>query len=192
MSWSSSLLFLLQYGLYRHTKDNEPPSLSDIYLIMIDTREFPKQTFLRDIDAIDHYYTSESGDGKLKTLKGLREGAHCFGEYLTQGSLDILGEHSHVSMQQLINAGLFHLCPPLRPSSWNDGTHWPKTVITIRKSYFDRRPMDQIQAETARLMAMKFMNERLVFPFAAMLFALQDRDAGDKAMHESLRLIFDD
>lgn len=40
MSWSSSLLFLLQYGLYRHTKDNEPPSLSDIYLIMIDTREY--------------------------------------------------------------------------------------------------------------------------------------------------------
>lgn len=40
MSWSSSLLFLLQYGLYHHTKDNEPPSLSDIYLIMIDTREY--------------------------------------------------------------------------------------------------------------------------------------------------------
>ncbi|KAF4997979.1 hypothetical protein FGRMN_3499 [Fusarium graminum] len=52
----SSLLFVLQYGLFRHVKVDRT-SLSKIQLIMIDTRNFPKQTFLRDLDAIRYFFT---------------------------------------------------------------------------------------------------------------------------------------
>ncbi|KAF5668350.1 hypothetical protein FHETE_5286 [Fusarium heterosporum] len=109
MSWSSSLLFVLQYGLFRHVKVKQTP-LSEIQLIMIDTREFPKQTFLRDLDAIQYFLPYSTGEAvtqpggrwlDLEALKKKREADMYFGEYLTQGRLDIRGKYQELNVSNI-------------------------------------------------------------------------------------------
>jgi hypothetical protein len=193
MSWSSSLLCLLQYGLYCHKNDPKTPPLSNIHLIMIDTREFPKRTFLRDLDAIRHYYRSDSDMAEMKDLKMLkewREQDYYMGEYLTQGLLNIEDKCCQVSMQQLINTGLFYLCPPLKSSEWNDWARWGKTVFRIRTSFYEPRPLEETQVEKAVSIAQHCKRETFIFPFAVMLLALQNRDAGDELLYREFRRKF--
>ena len=93
MSWSSSLLLVLQYALYRHEDWRDRSSLSEIFIIMIDTRGFPQRTFLRDLDALDYYPKFIKLDADWKKLIGWRvpRNEKYFGEYLTQGDLEIEG-----------------------------------------------------------------------------------------------------
>jgi hypothetical protein len=88
MSWSSSLLFVLQYGLYRYRMDFDEPSLSDIHLLVLDTRQFPKGTFIKDLEAINEF-KSHSAD--LSAIWEQRVSKEYFREYLTQGRLYIDG-----------------------------------------------------------------------------------------------------
>ena len=89
VSWTSSLLFALQYIFYRHIDSRDGSSLDRIYLCVVDTVSFPKGVFLRDMDLIDAY---RSFDTNLLDLEGLRRtkhrhfaGSFYFGEYLSQG-----------------------------------------------------------------------------------------------------------
>ncbi|PTU18995.1 hypothetical protein P175DRAFT_0442502, partial [Aspergillus ochraceoroseus IBT 24754] len=50
MSWTSSLLFALQYALYRHHQDGD--SLSQIILIILDTQQFSKGTLVQGMEII--------------------------------------------------------------------------------------------------------------------------------------------
>src|SRR5690606_38653155 len=49
-SWTSSLLFALQYGLFMHRGLDFRSKLYDIHLLIIDTRKFPKGTFVKDLE----------------------------------------------------------------------------------------------------------------------------------------------
>ncbi|KAG2026639.1 hypothetical protein GB937_001424 [Aspergillus fischeri] len=83
MSWTTSLLFALQYGLYRHQKDDDRPAFEDIFLLMIDTRDFPEWTFIKDLEAVNAL-----NDYAMRRCE-------------------------EVSFQKLIDLGLFELLPPL-------------------------------------------------------------------------------
>ncbi|KAF4336869.1 hypothetical protein FBEOM_9249 [Fusarium beomiforme] len=185
MSWSSSLLFLLQYGLYRHTNGNNP-EFSDVMLIMIDTRDFPKQAFLRDIEALDCFgaYNSE-----LRTLTNWRKGDLCFGEYLSQGSLNIRGKCVQISMQQLIDGGLFRtICPAL-----NNQQHWgawASVVRVMRKDISRNDRVEKKQIRTAISIAQVHAGDKFVVPFALMLLALRSRQSDDATAAEAFHLLF--
>lgn len=85
VSWTSSLLFALQYIYYRHYKDGT--SLEQIKLYVVDTMKFPRGTFMRDLDLIDIFRDYDDG---LEDLWLLRNRPNLyFGEYLSQGSLKI-------------------------------------------------------------------------------------------------------
>ncbi|EXL66071.1 hypothetical protein FOPG_17734 [Fusarium oxysporum f. sp. conglutinans race 2 54008] len=227
MSWSSSLLFVLQYGLFRNTKVNKTP-FSEIQLIMIDTREFPKQTFVRDLDMLEHFHpyvsdlaskcglpeafpfsfvlhpsllTSFGFAGTIpgnKTfpparshvleLRSKREGSMYFGEYLSQGRLDIQGRCSQVSMQRLIDTGLFTLCP----LSINDWTRWAITVCDIRNTFLSTQTTDLKKVRTAIAMAQVGVGDQFAFPFAVMLLALQCREATDPSILNAFHSMFTD
>ncbi|KAF4435898.1 hypothetical protein F53441_13406 [Fusarium austroafricanum] len=186
MSWSSSLLFLLQYGLYRHTIDFERPALSDIHLIMIDTRDFPRQTFLRDLDAMNHFkgYCSE-----LDARREGRLGCWYFGEYLTQGNLHILGKSSRVSMQQLIDLGLFTVCPDLNKpeKKWD---RWAFSVLDIRRKLRQPHVLYQQKMRTAMAMAQVSIEDRFIIPLSLMLIALQGPQPDKDIVVNAFRAMF--
>ncbi|KAF5694421.1 hypothetical protein FDENT_1187 [Fusarium denticulatum] len=196
-----SLLFLLQYGLFRNNKVNKTP-FSEIQLIMIDTREFPKQTFVRDLDVLEHFhpYVSDLAStipgnqtfplarSQVLELRSKREGSMYFGEYLSQGRLDIQGRCSQVSMQRLIGTGLFTLCP-LLPKDW---TRWAITVCNIRNNFLSTQTTDLKKVRTAIAMAQVGVGDRFAFPFAVMLLALQCREATDPRILNAFHSMFTD
>lgn len=53
VSWTSSLLFAIQYIYYRHLHDKDRSSLEEIKLYVVDTTLFHRGTFLCDLDLID-------------------------------------------------------------------------------------------------------------------------------------------
>ncbi|KAH7186009.1 uncharacterized protein B0J16DRAFT_372739 [Fusarium flagelliforme] len=182
MSWSSSLLLVLQYGLYRHNHWRDRSPLSEMFIIMIDTRGFPQRTFLRDLDALEYYFKLPKLDADLETLKRLRlPGKETyFGEYLTQGYLEIEGHCCQVSMQQLIDTGLFKLC------TFSDWDNWANPVLTIRRDYFLTEETDIEQTRLAILMGLINMEPRFAFPFAAMLLSLRARDTKDETTRNGM------
>ncbi|KAL3713421.1 hypothetical protein TMatcc_002124 [Talaromyces marneffei ATCC 18224] len=87
MSWSSSLLFLIQYAFYRYTKWWEDRDFNNIKIFVIDTRNMPKGVFAKDIDLLSVLNTACDckSHKDLKYFNRMRNGKYYFGEYLTQG-----------------------------------------------------------------------------------------------------------
>ncbi|PNP79385.1 hypothetical protein FNYG_07220 [Fusarium nygamai] len=191
MSWSSSLLFLLHYGFHRQTQDYNPkPKLSEIRLIMIDTRNFPKQTFLRDLDALNCYYGYNEYLGIVK--KRWREQKYYFGEYLTQGHLDIRGKCVQMTMQQLVDGGLFTvICPALNKPN-NNWADWAKPVCALRVGIRESHVVDQKQIRSAIFMAKDCVGDRFLVPFALMLLGLRSRQSDNTAIAKAFHSLFTD
>ena len=109
MSWTSSLLFALQYGLHRHKKDYDKPALSQISLLILDTRRFPKGTFVKDMEIMEVFapFTDFTQEENLDDFLQLRKSdkGYYFGEYLTQGNIDVRGRSVVTDMQKLIDGG---------------------------------------------------------------------------------------
>ncbi|KAF5570505.1 hypothetical protein FPHYL_1181 [Fusarium phyllophilum] len=190
MSWSSSLLFLLHYGFHRQTTDHSPkPKLSEIRLIMIDTRDFPKQTFLRDLDALNHYHGYNQG---LRKVKGWREKQYYFGEYLTQGHLDIGGRCVQMTMQQLVDGGLLMvICPALNKPN-NNWADWAKPVCKLRVGIRESHAVDQKQIRSAIFMAQDCVGDRFLVPFTLMLLGLRSRQSDNAAIANAFHSLFTD
>ncbi|KAJ0353560.1 hypothetical protein COL154_001062 [Colletotrichum chrysophilum] len=123
VSWTSSLLFALHYAVHRHYTGESP---QDLYLLIVDTTQFPEGAFIRDLDAIDAFrgYSRIPPDKDgLQRLWRWRSGNAYFGEYLSQGRLPLDSELcDRVSLQALSEAGLRSLFPALwyrdLPATW--------------------------------------------------------------------------
>ncbi len=195
MSWSSSLLFLLQYGLYRHVRDFGKPALSDIYVLMVDTRGFPNGTFVRDLELINEFERHFRDDAKktrdktLQRVKEFRLSNKYFGEYLSQGRLRVKGHCCQGSMRQLIDLGLFKLCPGLENSvQW---TGWVKIVVEIRYKFRNQTvATDKTVLRTAVTIAQACFGGRWALPVTAMLLSLQPRRHNDETILDAFRSLF--
>ncbi|KAF1969656.1 hypothetical protein BU23DRAFT_512819 [Bimuria novae-zelandiae CBS 107.79] len=179
--WTSSLLFALQYGLHRARRSNpdryEP---SQITLLIIDTQSIPKGAFVKDLEIIDAFssYSDPSVTRNLDYLQQLRLGSkgYYFGEYLSQGYLDIKGICSQATMQDLIDSGLFRLMPELQSKdSWDK---WADRVIELRKPFSEPNNVNQAKQSDVRraiVIAERCFPGRWALPVAAMLLALKPR-----------------
>ncbi|KAK1851816.1 hypothetical protein CCHR01_05511 [Colletotrichum chrysophilum] len=134
VSWSSSLLFTLQYALYRHRKRSKGRSARNVHIIIIDTALFPKGTFIRDLEVM---YCLRNKNFQLRQLYLLRTGqwgrTFSFGEYLSQGCINVSRASGVTSLKKLIDTGLFNesVCPYL-----GDSVHWSrlaKRVLSLRE-----------------------------------------------------------
>ena len=199
MSWTSSLLFALQYGLYRHQTDCDEVDLSQVLLFVLDTRDFPRGTFVKDVEIINVFASHPNGSElkNLKTLLKLREGkvrdgrARYFGEYLTQGRLTVRGKSAFTNMQSLINAGLFKLEPRLE-----DRSKWEKladTVVCLREP-FDT-PQDAAVATHGEVrkavsIAGACFGGHWDLPLTMMLLALKPRQINDPVITGGIMVLF--
>jgi hypothetical protein len=140
VSWTSSLLFAIQYIYYRHLSHKDGSSLEQIKLYVIDTKQFPKGTFLRDLDLINAFWGSDNhrAGKNLENLRYIRnETENYFGEYLSQGSLKIEGKCEIISGQSLIEDGRLrrlqpHFCESHDIPTSNGKPIWVKEVIRLR------------------------------------------------------------
>ncbi|KAF4470446.1 hypothetical protein FALBO_2652 [Fusarium albosuccineum] len=61
MSWSSSLMFVIQYAIWRSHVGNLPPS--EVRICAIDTTKFPNGQFVRDMVLLKAYQDTELNEG---------------------------------------------------------------------------------------------------------------------------------
>lgn len=192
MSWTSSLLFAVHYGFYRHCHDHDKPSLSDIKILMLDTRQFPEGTFLRDLDAMKHFEEYSKDPKGLTTLIRYRALASSFvyGEYLSQGRLGVEARCSQMSLQQLIDNGLFEICPVLKDEKWWDTLEMSLSDLrdTINEPHVFIAKDTIDQAITA---ARACSEEDLVFPLAVMLLALRGSNVDHRTLCGAFQARFD-
>lgn len=139
VSWTSSLLFVLQYIYYRHYRDKTSPA--EIKLYIIDTMEFPRRTFMRDLDLIDIFCENNKS---LKNFQFFRNqpqrngDRYYFGEYLSQGSLKIENKCQVITADILLERDRLHRIQPefVPPhcDSKKSNPQWAKEVNRLRKA----------------------------------------------------------
>ncbi|KJX92050.1 hypothetical protein TI39_contig5939g00002 [Zymoseptoria brevis] len=107
MSWTSSLLFAIQYAIYRHHQNRL--STEHIKICVVDTRKFPRRQFARDLCLL-HLHNNPEEDpfsANLENIIHLRERlGYDNGEYLTQGIVHLEGRSCIFSLKDLVDAGL--------------------------------------------------------------------------------------
>ncbi|KAK4124713.1 hypothetical protein N657DRAFT_330558 [Parathielavia appendiculata] len=199
MSWSSSLLFVLQYGLYRQSKDRREgrdTCLSQVYLLVLDTRKFPKGTFIKDLDAIEAFHGYDKNLARMKAMrteykdKDNSDVYFYYGEYLSQGRLDVSGRCRQTSMQQLIDAGLFNLCPELADPTRRD--QWAKPVNTIREKIVHGLALaaNKEEVRTAITVAQACFGSLWALPLAVMFLSLRPRKPDGITIFDGFRSMF--
>ncbi len=128
VSWTSSFLFVLQYAFYR--KRYHGTDFKTMFICTVDTRQLPADVYVRDMDLINAHSPLNS---RLSDLQRIRLGPHYFGEFLSQGALRIEGHCSIVSMQDILDAGLFRLRPEFEGFETRPPT-WANEVVRLRRT----------------------------------------------------------
>ena len=192
VSWSSSMLFLIRYIFYRHYDSADESHLGDIHLLVVDTEAFPPHTFIRDSDLIQAFkrFDNRKQDGLL-SLASLRDARHYFGEYLSQGSLQISGKCSTTSAHTLVLKGLLDLNDIFRNAYEGvERDKWVKPVLNARDAI---RAMPKTQPASLALLDKVFdialeFGEAWRLPVAVHLLALLPCGLDPRAVHERLSI----
>ena len=193
MSWTSS--FALQYGLYKHHTDHSKPKWSQFSLLILNTRGFARSTFIKDMEIMECFapHTDSCQRDNLQNLLQLRKGdkGYYFGEYLTQGTMDIRDRCVVTNMQNLIDAGLFRLKPGLGDSSkWDQ---WAKRVIWLREPFkASQEAPTATHAEVCKAITIAGVcfGDFWDFPMATMLLALKRRKRKDPVIINGFATMF--
>jgi hypothetical protein len=93
-----------------------------ISILILDTRDFPKETFIKDIEIIGVFarFSNNTEQNSLEKMLELRnrDRGYYFSKYLTQGRLYIKGRCVKTTMQRLIDSSLFKLFPKLEDKNY--------------------------------------------------------------------------
>lgn len=183
VSWTSSLLFAIQYIYYRHLSPQDRSSLEQIKLYVIDTTQFPKGTFIRDLDLIDTFreFDDHPPGRDLENLWGFRNGRNYFGEYLSQGPLKIEDKCEVISAQSLFESDRLRRLQPhfleFHDVEFCKGKPiWVKEVNRLRKTIWPSTGLLSSAEMADRLEAVKEIIQNLTpswrFPLAIYFTAL--------------------
>ena len=195
MSWTSSLLFALQHGLRRHNTDHDKPELSQISLLILNTRGFPIGTFIKDMEIME-VFAPYADIKKMKNLDDFfqfrtSDRGFYFGEYLTQGRIDIRGKCIVTNIQKLIDAGLFELRSELKDDSrWGE---WANRVVDLRKVFKASQntpTATHTEVRKAITIAGACFGNDWDIPVAIMLLALKRRQRKDPVIINGFAAMF--
>lgn len=173
MSWSSSLLFVIQYAIYRGHKFRR--SLQDVKILAIDTTAFPLGQFARDLWLFRKCQSTNDGNPAMQRLVDLRNScAYDSGEYLSQGTLNHKGRSCMMSLSDLIDAGLYELYPDFQD---DDGARkWSSRVKELREEWGDEDCTYSDDVELAFDIANECFPNFESLDMALMLLAFQNRN----------------
>ena len=200
VSWSSSLLVVLQYAHYRARRFCDG-NFESVFLCVVDTTLLPPMSFMRDMDlltAFSRYDDLSSGIKTLPQLQSLRQrkhreytGSYYFGEYLSQGALRIEDRCRIMPMQDIIDAGLYTLREELKPPA-TGAEFWANKVIMLREQFYMSHPCHALgdKATQAALHIGDLYGTTWILPITLAFLALEPRLARDEAMIMELRHLY--
>lgn len=187
VSWTSSLLFALVYIFHLHANTSHASEFEKIRICVVDTSGFPELTFMQDMDLIREYEAFDDDLRRMGNLRTGKRGAHSgtyyFGEYLSQGALNIEGRCQIVTASKLIEAGLYDIVPTFQEySQWAKCAKplWADPVLELRQLLKEQqvREITHQGVEAVNRIAQLF-GSGWRGPVAAHLFALVPHRPGD-------------
>lgn len=157
---------------------------------MLDTTKLPRRTFISEVELLKFFASygpdkrqSEKEPRTLKELLNIRLNCHTkgyyFGEYLSQGDLNIAGACVQTDLESLKDRGLFRLVPVL-----GDQRRWGKDLVTKggilslrNKLHSSDNPASTEEVLQAIHLGELFHSRHLdlTVPAAAMFLALKQR-----------------
>lgn len=177
MSWSNSLLFVVQYAIYRSQWRNP----SEVNVCVVDPTEFPVGQFARDRWLFEQCYRPTEGqkDPEMENLIGLREGDYDNGEYLSQGTLYHGNRSRMVTLDELICAGLCKLYPEFGDDE--SKRSWTKRVRHLRRLWADpcSTTSQEVQLAYSIATTTSFRDEPQRFVLALLMFKNRQVRNGD-------------
>lgn len=182
MSWTSSLFFALQHGLRRHpTYDGS--DYSDLRICIVDTRMFPRGTFIKDLNLLKVFADEDS----IRSFLRLRHSSYYFGEYFSQGHLNISQRSAHVSLQTLMSLGLYDVEPRFRDKQ----KLLAKRVVELRGPFKQSLTCPATKGLTRKAIAMgQSFGDEFALPVALMLLSLCPRPRNDCAILDGFGATF--
>ncbi|KIW22040.1 uncharacterized protein PV07_12558 [Cladophialophora immunda] len=176
MSWSSSLLFTVQYAIWRARIRKCPRS--DIKICIVDTRKFPKGQFVQDLWLIRAYYATAAdiGGETQRFFRFRLENENFYnGEYLSQGEVNHGGRSCVISLKQLLDAGLSQLYPEFEEPRGSE--KWPHRVMELRQSWSAEQVTTDREIQLAFGVARKCFAEFEPSEIAPILLTFKNRNS---------------
>lgn len=138
------------------------------------------------MDLIGAYYQkhpelSRFHDLGRKKRQGF-SGSYYFGEHLSEGSLRVEGKIRMVSVQALIDEGLFTLLPQLKESVMDAAADLAKEVVRLREPFYEPKTPSQCLPKDELQVAMdiaKLFEGHWEVPMAVSLISLMPRRGDD-------------
>ncbi|KLO85024.1 uncharacterized protein LW93_5976 [Fusarium fujikuroi] len=213
ISWTTSLLVAIQYAIYKHKAKGA--ELEAIHLCIIDTTMFPKGVFIRDLDLMEEFYDKVprgqsimvKGEGKTWEARGLGDfrhfrnkphktysGVYYFGEFLSQGQINIIDRSSTVTCDKIINNALFTLLPQFQVELEGSKVRWAEAVVESRESFYMGIEPEETSASefvAATTLALQFRSVWFL-PVLANLLALRPRAAQDPGILDRISGFYSD
>ncbi|KAH0421920.1 hypothetical protein CcaCcLH18_13135 [Colletotrichum camelliae] len=169
VSWTSSLLFAIQYALYKWQQDKR----TRVRILMVDTAPYPKGTFIRDLEAMR---CLKNRSLPLKKLYNLRTGQnrYDFGEYLSQNIIRVTGNSGVIWLEKLIASDLTvpNICPYF--DSEEDWSTLAKRVLRIRQEIMSLKASRGQKASLSQARTFIAVAEHLLGPYEADCPATQE------------------
>jgi hypothetical protein len=178
VSWTSSLLFAIQYAVYR--QQYRQCDASKIKICAVDTTKFPRGQFARDTWLIEAYKSDYWQQDDVQKFFKFRLGFDEYynGEYLSQGVLNIANRSCMMSLQELAKAGLFKLYPEFTDKEGKEKL--ANRAIELRRVWSEERGTSEEEITLALRVAHKCFPQFPPAEIATALLALQDRKLSGK------------
>jgi hypothetical protein len=173
MSWTSSLLFAIQYAVWRLRCRG--CRSSDIKICAVDTGNFPQGQFARDTWLFKACKsTARQEDPAQKFFKFRLEDEMFYnGEYLSQGAVNHAGRSCVVSLELLIKAGLFQLYPEFEDVEGS--TKWARRVLELRQNWSAEQATTEREIQLALRVGSNCFKQFAPFDVASILLTFKNR-----------------
>lgn len=189
-SWTSSLLYAIQYAIYRCRRFALTPS--DVQICAVDVSKFPKGQFVRDSELIRLVESAATGE-RSRGFFNFRLKKHDYynGEHLSQGLVYLRGRSFIFSLQCLEQSGLHELYPEL--ADQGDKNEWTNRVLALRRSWANEAPQpisDSDVKKAYEIVRGCCVPNPTARAFALMLLCFKNREGFPtvKGMQQSLHL----
>ncbi|GKU08055.1 hypothetical protein FLAG1_10098 [Fusarium langsethiae] len=176
VSWSSSLMFVIQCANYRCYQNSI--GVGNVYICAVDTTKFPKRQFVRDKYLMQRFPGSSEEEVNFHRFR-FNNPDYDNGEYLSQGILNLQGRSCTMSLENLETAGFGSLYSKLDVSlggaAARAGTPWANYVKDLRWTWQDEYTSASPQLGSAIKIAQKCVTSFDKTDMALLLLAFRNR-----------------
>ncbi|QDS74401.1 hypothetical protein FKW77_005683 [Venturia effusa] len=173
VSWTSSFLYAMQCAIWRRRRFGA--TRSEIKICMVDTSKFPRGQFARDICLINTYHDRQMDDEAANFFNfRLKKEEYYNGEFLSQGTLNLVDRSCVVSLEGLIEAGIFEMYPEFEDVGGEK--LWANRVKALRQIWSSEQKTSDEEIDLSLKIAQECFSSFEALDIACILLTLKDRE----------------